>query len=134
MKGQTREAALAYARWLAWGTRIGLTLLVLTFLAYALGLITPHTPIAEMPRLWSQPASAYLQAAGLEPGWSWARWLARADMLALAAIAFLASCSIACLAVAARIFQRGGERSLAVICLFEIAVLALAASGLLVIH
>lgn len=127
---QTREAALRYARWLAWGTRVGLALLVLGFLAYAAGLVSPHVPIEQMPAIWSNPAPAYLQAAGIDPGWGWARWLPRGDMLALAAIAFLASCSIACLAAAAPIFFRGGERWLGVICLLEIAVLALAASGL----
>ena len=129
-----RAAALVYARLLAWGTRIGLTLLVLAFIAYATGWIAPHVPIEELPRLWSQPAPAYLQAAGLQAGWDWARFLHRADMLSLAAIAFLASCSVACLAAAAAIFFRIRERPAAVICLLEIAVLALAASGLLTAH
>jgi hypothetical protein len=126
-----REAALVYARILAWGTRIGLGMLVLSFLAYAFGLLAPHVPIEEMPKLWGAPAPAYLQAAGLQPGWDWARFVHRADMLSLAAIAFLASCSLACLAAAARIFFRLGERPVAIICLLEIAVLALAASGVL---
>jgi hypothetical protein len=129
-----RAAALLYARILAWGTRLGLTLLVLSFAAYASGLLAPHVPIEEVAKLWGNPAPAYLQAAGLQPGWDWARFIHRADMLSLAAIAFLASCSIVCLAAAARIFFRIGERPVAVICLVEIVVLALAASGLLVAH
>ena len=131
---QTREAALRYALWLKWGTRIGLAILVAGFLAYATGLIAPHIPIDQMPAIWGQPASAHLQAAGLEPGWGWARFLMRGDMLTLAAIAFLASCSMACLAAAAPIFYRGGERALAVICVLEIVVLVLAASGLVTTH
>jgi hypothetical protein len=129
-----RAAALLYARILAWGTRLGLTMLVLSFAAYATGLVAPHVPIEEMAKLWSSPAPAYLQASGLQPGWDWARFIHRADMLSLAAIAFLASCSIVCLAAAARIFFRIGERPVAVICVLEIVVLALAASGLLVAH
>ena len=130
-EGGRRAAAILYARILNWGTHAGLGLLALAFLAYAFGLVTPHVPIEQMPKLWSGPAPAYLQAAGLQPGWDWARFILRADMLALAAIAFLASCSIACLAVAARIFLGFGERTVAVICIAEIAVLVLAASGLL---
>lgn len=133
-EGGRRDAALAYARLLAWGTRIGLSLLVLSFLAYATGLVAPHIPIEDMPKVWGNPAPAYLQVAGLQPGWDWARLLPRADMLSLAAIAFLSSCSIACLATAATIFFRIGERPVAIICLVEIAVLVLAASGLLVAH
>ena len=133
-EGGRRAAAILYARILGWGTRAGLALLALSFLAYAFGVIAPHVPIDQMPRLWSNPAPAYLQAAGLQPGWDWARFIHRADMLVLAAIAFLASCSIACLAVAARIFTGFGERTVAIICVVEIAVLALAASGLLATH
>ena len=129
-----REAALVYARILSWGTRVGLTMLVASFLAYAFGLLPPHVPIEQMPKLWSAPAPGYLQASGLQPGWDWARFVHRADMLSLAAIAFLASCSIACLAAAARIFFRLGERPVAIVCLVEIAVLVMAASGLLTTH
>ena len=129
-----REAALLYARLLALGTRFGLAMLLIAFLAYATGLVTPHVGIEEMPKLWSGPAPAYLHAAGLQPGWDWARLLNRADMLTLAAIAFLASCSIGCLAAAAPTFFRSGERALALICVLEIAVLVLAASGLLATH
>jgi hypothetical protein len=129
-----RAAALVYARILAWGTRLGLTLLVLAFAAYATGLVAPHVPIEEMAKLWSSPAPGYLQASGLQPGWDWARFIHRADMLSLAAMAFLASCSIICLAAAAGIFFQIGERPVAIICLVEIVVLALAASGLLVAH
>ena len=131
---QSRDAALRYARWLAWGTRVGLVLLVLGFVAYVTGIIPSHLPVEKMPQLWSQPAPAYLRAAGLEPGWGWAALLPRGDMLALAAIAFLASWSIACLAAAARVFLRGGERVLGVTCLLVVAVLVLAASGLLIVH
>jgi hypothetical protein len=131
---QTREAALRYARWLLWGTRVGLALLVAGFLVYAAGLVAPHVPIERMPALWSGPAAEYLKATGIDPGWGWARLLPRGEMLPLAAIAFLASCSIACLAAAMPVFFRGGERALALICLLEILVLVLAASGLLVSH
>lgn len=131
---QTREAALRYARWLDWSTRFGLAMLLVGFLAYATGIVEPHVALERMPELWKGPATAYLQAVGLEPGWHWARALHRSDFLALAAIAFLASCSIACLAGAAPVFYRDGERTLAWLCVLEIGVIVLAASGLLAVH
>lgn len=127
---QSREAALRYARWLAWGTRVGLAMLALTFLAYVTGLAAPHMPVERMPEVWSSPAPAYLRAAGIDAGWDWAQLLPRSDMLTLAAIAFLASWSIACLAAAARTFFRDGERTLGILCALEIVVLLAAASGL----
>ena len=53
------------------------------------------------------------------------------DMLVLAAIAFLASCSIVCLLLALVIFRSGGERAFAAICALQVLVLMLAASGVL---
>ncbi len=125
------EAQSRYARWLAWGTRAGLALLVLAFCAYVLGLVEPRVPIGEVASLWSRSSADFLQATAARPGWEWARSLHRADMLALAAIAFLASWSIACLAAAIPVFARRRERVLVAICALQITVLLLAASAVL---
>ena len=125
------EAQARYARWLARGTRGGLALLVLAFLAYAGGLLAPHVAFERMPELWTQPAAAFLEATGVRPGWDWGRLAHRGDMLVLAAIAFLASCSIACLAAVIPVFARRREEVLVAVCVLQIAVLVLAASGML---
>lgn len=130
-----RAAAPArYALWLTWGGRAGFALLVLGFLAYACGFIAPHVPIEHLPGYWSRPASELLRGVGLSPGWGWAGLLHRGDMLALLAIAWLASCSIACLAAAIPVFAAARERAFAIICVAQIAVLALAASGFITVH
>ena len=118
-----------YARWLAWGTRIGLAGLVLGFAAYVFGW-APHVPIEHLPALWELPAADLLQRTGLRPGWHWASLTHRSDMAVLAAIAFLASVSVACLAAAAALFAKRGERLYAAICALQIGVLLVAASGL----
>lgn len=120
-----------YAAWLAWGTRLGLAVLAIALLLYATGLVPPHVPIERTAALWGQPAAAMLQATGLSSGWDWARHLLRGDMLSLAAIAWLASCSIPCLVAVAPLFARRRERALVAICVLQVAVLALAASGIL---
>lgn len=125
------EAQLHYARWLAWGTRVGLALLVLAFAAYASELLAPHVAFDRMPALWGQSAAAFLDATGVRAGWDWARLAHRGDMLVLAAIAFLASCSIACLAAVIPVFARRREGVLVAVCVLQIAVLLAAASGLL---
>ena len=57
---------LRYALWLDWGTRVGLVVLVLVFLAYGLGMTTPHVPLglANIAREWGgfSDASALLLA------------------------------------------------------------------------
>ena len=120
-----------YAAWLAWGTRAGLALLVIAFIAYVSGVLAPHVPIERTAALWSQPAAAMVQATGLQQTWAWARHLGGSDMLALAAIALLASCSIPCVAAVIPVFARRRERVLVAICILQVAVLVLAASGLL---
>ncbi len=121
-----------YARWLRRGTWLGVAVLVAGFAAYLFG-ATPHVPIEQLPALWDRPAAAYLEQTGLRPGWHWASLIHRSDMLVLAGIALLASCSIASLIAAIGAFQRGGERVFVVICILQIAVLVLAASGLLTV-
>jgi hypothetical protein len=124
------SAQLRYARALAWGARLGLALLVLGFAAYLFG-VTPHVPIERVPTLWVKPASEFLEHSGLQPGWHWATLLHRSDMLVLAGIAFLASCSLGALAAVLPVFHRRGETVFVVICILQAAVLVLAASGLL---
>jgi hypothetical protein len=119
-----------YARWLRYGTWAGVVVLVGGFAAYLLG-VAPHVPMDQLPSIWSQPAPAYLERAGLRPGWSWAAFLHRSDMLVVAGIALLATCSVASLAVAIRAFAANGERAFALICALQILVLLLAASGVL---
>lgn len=119
-----------YARWLAWSTRIGLGFLVLAFLWY-LADEAPHVPIDQLPELWKRSAFELLHHTGRRAGWHWASLVHHSDMLVLAAIAFLASCSIVCLAVVVPIFRRRGETVFAITCVLQIAVLVLAASGVL---
>jgi hypothetical protein len=129
LKAGADHAQAEYARTLAWGTRIGFTLLVLSFLVYATGLLPAHVPIADLPSHWSRPASDLLASTGTTGGWGWFAALPRSDMLVLAAIAFLSTCSIACLAFALRAFRREGARAPAVLCALEILVILVAASG-----
>ena len=111
----------SYARWLARGMRIGFIVLAIAFGLYMLG-APPLVPIERLPEVWQRPAVA--------AGWRWAMQ-ARSDTLVIGAIALLASCSIPALIAAALAFGKGRERALAWICALQVAVLVLAASGVL---
>ena len=117
-----------YATWLAWGSRGGLVLLAVGLALY-LGGVAPQVPIEHLPSLWDRSAAEYLQHAGLKSGWHWASLLHRSDMLVIAGIALLASCSIACLAAVIPVFVRHREHALAWICVGQVVVLVVAASG-----
>ena len=90
---------LLYAKLLDWGTRVGMVALVLSFGAYVLGLVRPHVPLEQLAQAWSHPVGTYLQETASPTGWGW---------LALV--------------------QRG-DKAFAALCLAEVAVVVLAASG-----
>ena len=136
MVGLNADALAAqrrYARWLLVTTRIGAVLLVLTFVTYVSGWVAPFVPIERLPSLWNLSASEFLRQVGVQPGFhGWASRLLHGDMMVLGAIALLITSSILCLAAAMPVFWKAGERLLVLLCVLQIAVLALAASGALV--
>ena len=119
-----------YARILAIGTNTGLGMLVILFGIYMLGVVDPHIPHERLPDLWHLPADRLLDHAGIEPGWGWTAIIHRADVLTLVGIVTLASCSVPCLLAVMPLYWASGERSLFAICAVEVAVIVLAASGL----
>jgi hypothetical protein len=122
---------LRYALWLDWGTRFGLAVLVLVFLAYGLGLAEPHVPHERLQEVWNLPVSDFLVATGLPTGWGWVAHAHRSDIANLIGIAMLTGCSLLALLVLLPLYARRGDRVYLGICVAQIAVLLLAASGVL---
>jgi hypothetical protein len=123
---------LRYADLLDWGTRIGLIVLLLSFAAHVTGTLTPHVPLERLPQLWAQPVGQYLIDAQMPTGWGWLALLHRGDILGLAGIAILAGCSIFCLLALVPLYGARGDKAFVAICLAEVAVVVVAASGWLV--
>lgn len=119
-----------YARWLALGSRSGLALLVLSFVAYVAGWIGPLVPLEVLPQRWNLPVHGYLRATGQSGGWGWLAQAGHGDLLNLVGIALLASCSLPCLLAVLPCYRRAGDRAFVAICLLEVGVLAFAASGI----
>lgn len=122
---------LRYAAWLEWGTRLGLALLLASFVAYLGGFAPSHVPRRHLPELWSLPVGEYMHRTGTPAGWGWLRLAGHGDMANLVGIALLASCSLPPLLALVPLHLRRGDRLYAALCLAEVAVLVLAASGLL---
>lgn len=124
------EEQLRYARWLDVGTKIGLGLLVATYALYVTGLVPPHIPLTALPSLWGLPVSQYLAATQLPAGWGWLAKAGEGDIMNFVGIAFLSLVTVGCCLRLALTYLRRGDRAGAFIVLAEIAVLLLAASGL----
>ena len=120
---------LRYARLLDWGTHLGLVVLVLTFAAYVAGLTPPQVALDKLPTLWGLPVASYLQQTQSPVGWGWVAHAGHSDVAGLVGIAILAGCSVLCLLALTPLYWRRGERIFVGLCLAEVAVLLLAASG-----
>lgn len=135
---QDRDAApaqtpeqLRFARLLDWSTRAGFVVLLLSFLAYVLRWTPPLVPPEQLPALWDKPVAQYLAATGTPTGWSWVKLLGHGDIAGLLGVVLLIGCAIPCLLALLPIYGRGKDRHYLGLVLAEVAVLLLAASGLL---
>jgi len=129
-KDPLAAAESAYARWLDWGTRIGLILLIASFSAYAFEIVAPHVPLQELSRSWTLPVDEYRVAVGAPAGWGWLELAARGDYLNYFGIVFLALVTALCYLRVLPLLFAGRERIYAVLAMLEIVVLAVAIVGL----
>lgn len=122
---------LTYARWLDWGTRLGLVALIAAFLAYVFQLIEAFVPLARLPAWWGLPADRYLALSGAPTGWAWLPFADRGDYLSLLAVSALAMVTVVCYLRILPLHWGRGERLHAALALAQIVVLVAAASGLI---
>jgi len=125
------EEQLAYAQVLDFGMKLGFLLLLATFVLYVSGLVSPHIPVTELPRYWSLPVKEYLAATGIQSGWGWLHMLGKGDFLNFLGIAFLSAVAMVCYVAISPIFFRKKDLIYGWLAIVEVAVLALAASGVL---
>lgn len=119
-----------YADYLFYGCWVGLVIMLVTYLLYVTGIITPHVPLSDMPQYWSHSVSHYLQQGHVPTGWGWISLLGRGDFLNFLGIVLLAGLSIVCyLRIIPALFRKG-DRIMGIIAVTEVLVLLLAASGI----
>ena len=120
-----------YARWLDWGTRLSLAVLIAAFLAYVFGLTPAALPLAEMPRFWRLPLERYLALSGSPTGWGWVAMLDKGEYQNLVGVALLGLVTVVCYLRVLPLLLARRERLQAAIVAAQVLVLLLAASGLL---
>jgi len=122
---------LLYAKVLEKGMYIGLAALLITFLVYVTGLLPLRIPMEDLPQYWQMSSSDYLQAAGIESGWGWAKLLGYGDFLNFLGIAFLAAVTIICYLTIIPTLLQKNDYVYATLAALEAFILTLAASGIL---
>jgi hypothetical protein len=126
----TREQ-LRYAGVLEKGRRVGLACLLVSFPLYILGFVEPHVPIEQLQQCWTLSVHEYCDQTGVEPGWKWLSLAGRGDYMNLVGIAVLASVTAVCYLTVIPLMLRRKDFVYAVLAVLQIAILVLAASGIL---
>ena len=121
-----------YALPLGAGMRIAFAGLVAAFLAYVSGALPSVVALEALARTWTLPASEFLRATGMPPGWGWLGAMGQGDVLTLAAIAVLALVPLVALLALVPFYAARKDWIYLTIVLAQIGVIALAASGILV--
>lgn len=122
---------LRYARWLEWGSRLGQCVLAVSFTLYLLGLMQPLIPPESLPQYWTLPVKDFLRATESPSGWLWLSLLDRSDMAGLLGISILAGSSLLAVLALLPLYWRRKDYAFVLLCAGQMAVLLLAASGVL---
>jgi hypothetical protein len=126
-----RELRELYARWLDGATTAGFAISLVAFLVYVTGLLPAFVPPADLPRYWALPVDRFIAATGAPQDWAWLGLMRYSDVLNLAAVALLALVTPACYArLVPKLLRQRDWLQLALACA-QVAVLLIAASGLL---
>ncbi|MCK5138455.1 MAG: hypothetical protein KAQ85_01305 [Thermodesulfovibrionia bacterium] len=131
MAQKASEEQVLYANILNKGMLIGLLGLIITFIIYAFGILTPKIPLGEVQRYWVMPVKDYLHESGIHAGWSWLGNLGYGDMLNFIPIAFLSGLTIICYLAIVPGLLRKKDTPYVILAILEIVVLCVAASGIL---
>ena len=121
---------LTYAAVLHWSTIVGFIVLIGTFAAYMLGWLPSYVPLHKLPHLWGLSTTEYLKATGVPTGWSWLFMINKGDFASQLGIAILSGCSILCITAIIPAYSRDRNFTYIAICVLEIVVLVLSASGI----
>ena len=119
----------AFGRMLLGTSATGFVAMLGALAAYLAGWVPARIPVERMPEVWSRSAADHLRQEGLTQGWSWVQHVGQGDFMALLPIAWLATCSGIALAAVLTVYLRRKDGIYAALCLLQLAILSLAASG-----
>lgn len=135
------EEQLLYAKVLAVGMYAGLVILVVTFALYLTGLLEPAVPIKDLPAFWTMNVDRYLDVINAEyvghdhalRGWWWLSALGHGDYLNFVGIAVLSMVTVVCFIAVVPTLVAKRDWIYATMAMTEVVILALAASGILMV-
>ncbi len=130
-KTKASEEQLIYAGILNVGMWLGLAVLTITFLMYVFGVLPNFVPINDLPKYWTMKASTFIHELHAPTGWGWLAFVGRGDYLNFVGVAMLAGLTILCYLSIIPTLNRKKDTAYLAIAIVEVAVLLLAASGIM---
>ena len=122
---------ITYAKLLFLFSWLGIFLMVVTYFIYITGILAPHIPLQEVPQHWGKGVGEFLQTTGSPHGWRWLGFLNKGDYLNFLGLVLLAFLTVICYFTLLPAYARRKDRIYFTICVLEIIVLSVAASGIL---
>ena len=122
---------LAYANLLFIGAWAGIVLMIITYVIYIGGILSPHVDLALITHNWDKGVDEYLEITKSPHGWGWINLINRGDFLNFVGIALLAVLTLICYLLLIAGYTKRKDRVYLVIAVLEVVVLTLAASGIL---
>lgn len=122
---------ITYANLLFWGSWAGIAIMFITYFIYLSGALTPHAEISVVTQNWGKGVHEFMQITNAPHGWGWVNLIGQGDYINFIGLSLLALLTIVCYLVLIPGYVRRGEKVFAAICIAEVLVLSLAASGLL---
>ena len=122
---------IAYANVLFVGAWTGIVLMIITYLIYIGGILPPHVDVALITQNWDKGVDEFLKITHSPHGWGWLGLLSRGDFLNFLGVVLLAVLTIICYLLLIAAYKKRKDWAYLVIAILEVAVLSLAASGIL---
>ena len=129
-KASASPEQVRYAGLLFYGCWGGLALLFVTYGLYVSGILTPHVPTHEVSHYWGMSVDQYLHEANVPHGWGWTSLVGKGDFLNFIGVVGLAALTIVGFITLIPAYIKKKDKIFAVLCVLEVIVLTLAASGI----
>lgn len=122
---------ITYANLLFLAVWLSILLMIVTYFAYVTQVLAPYVPMEVVQQHWTSSVGDYLHTTGCPHGWGWLRLLHTGDFLNFVGLAILALITNLCYLVLLPGYIRRKDWAYTIICVLEVLVLSVAASGIL---
>jgi hypothetical protein len=128
---QPMPEQVTYANLLFAGAWTGIVIMMITYFVYATGILSPHVDMTLVAQNWDKGVDEYMKITNSPHGWGWVSLTNKGDFLNFIGLAFIALLTIACYLSLIVGYRKRKDWAYFTICVTEVVVLSLAASGIL---